>query len=82
MLDDDTSEFISKYPLYSQWYFISHGKLREKLQVQIAAKNQLSKYFNIWTDNNMAKKRGLSADEKRQKMLQSMLEGVNLAGIS
>lgn len=24
----------------------------------------------------MAKKRGLSADEKRQKMLQSMLEGV------
>lgn len=26
----------------------------------------------------MAKKRGLSADEKRQKMLQSMLEGVRI----
>lgn len=49
------------------------GKQRES---KVAAKTKLSHFFLITTYFTMAKKRGLSADEKRQKMLQSMLEGV------
>ena len=62
-------------------YFINNLFSRKTGFVLFGAKTQKFKFcflLNFTVVLSMAKKRGLSADEKKQKMLEAMLAGVNL----
>ena len=80
-----TTNICLKNDPYSEWYY--HIKVSEKEQGATLDSSRISPFLSthqksaIRQENLnksiMAKKRGLSADEKKQKILDAMLAGVS-----